>query len=173
MKVAIIGQQDFGKAVLEKLLARGDDITAVFCAPEKEGARPDALRVAAQEKGLTVHQFKSLKAPEAVEAMKAAGIISHAALADPNSMASKSGLKMWQDMLQGTPAFFVIAGADNTRATQIAAGRAYARAQLTATSLGLSMHPWSMALQEFPEMAEPYRATQAELGGTPMRPSRC
>ena len=72
MKVAIIGQQDFGKAVLEALLARGDRISAVFCAPEKEGARPDALRVAAQEKGLTVHQFKSLKAPEAVAALKAA-----------------------------------------------------------------------------------------------------
>ncbi|MEN9559330.1 MAG: Methionyl-tRNA formyltransferase [Pseudomonadota bacterium] len=72
MKVAIIGQQDFGKAVLEALLARGDTVTAVFCAPEKEGARPDALRVAAQERGLTVHQFKSLKAPEAVAAMQAA-----------------------------------------------------------------------------------------------------
>ncbi len=72
MRVAIIGQQDFGKAVLEALLARGDRIGAVFCAPEKEGARPDALRVAAQDKGLTVHQFKSLKAPEAVAAMKAA-----------------------------------------------------------------------------------------------------
>jgi methionyl-tRNA formyltransferase len=72
MKIAIIGQQDFGKAVLEAFLARGDQVSAVFCAPEKEGARPDALRVAAQEKALKVHQFKSLKAPEAVAAMKAA-----------------------------------------------------------------------------------------------------
>jgi methionyl-tRNA formyltransferase len=72
MKIAIIGQQDFGKAVLDKLLARGDEIAAVFCAPEKEGARPDALRVAAQEKGLKVHQFKSLKSPEAADAMVAA-----------------------------------------------------------------------------------------------------
>src|SRR5919198_4982799 len=72
MKIAIIGQQDFGKAVLEAFLARGDQVSAVFCAPEKEGARPDALRVAAQEKQLKVHQFKSLKAPEAVDAMKAA-----------------------------------------------------------------------------------------------------
>jgi methionyl-tRNA formyltransferase len=71
MRIAIIGQQDFGKAVLEAFLARGDQVGAVFCAPEKEGARPDALRVAAQEKGLKVHQLKSLKAPEAVEAMKA------------------------------------------------------------------------------------------------------
>jgi methionyl-tRNA formyltransferase len=73
MRVAIVGQQDFGKAVLEAFLARKDEVAAVFCAPEKPGARPDALRVAAQEKGLTVHQFKSLKAPEAVAAMKAAG----------------------------------------------------------------------------------------------------
>jgi methionyl-tRNA formyltransferase len=73
MKIAIIGQQDFGKAVLEAFLARGDDVAAVFCAPEKEGARPDVLRLAAQEKGLKVHQFKSLKDPEAARAMQSAG----------------------------------------------------------------------------------------------------
>jgi methionyl-tRNA formyltransferase len=70
MRIAIVGQQDFGKAVLEAFLARGDQVGAVFCAPEKEGGRPDALRVAAQEKGLKVHQLKSLKAPEAVQAMQ-------------------------------------------------------------------------------------------------------
>ena len=70
MKIAIVGQQDFGKAVLEAFLARGDQVGAVFCAPEKPGGRPDALRVAAQEKGLAVHQFKSLRAPEALQAMK-------------------------------------------------------------------------------------------------------
>jgi len=73
MKIAIIGQQDFGKAVLEAFLARGDQVAAVFCAPEKEGARPDALRAAAQERGVKVHQFKSLRAPEAIQAMKEAG----------------------------------------------------------------------------------------------------
>jgi methionyl-tRNA formyltransferase len=73
MKLAIIGQQDFGKAVLDAFLTRGDEVTAVFCAPEKEGARPDALRTAAQEKGLPVHQFKSLRDPEAARAMQAAG----------------------------------------------------------------------------------------------------
>jgi methionyl-tRNA formyltransferase len=73
MKIAIIGQQDFGKAVLEAFLTRGDEVTAVFCAPEKEGARPDALRAAAQERGLRVHQFKSLRDPEASAAMQEAG----------------------------------------------------------------------------------------------------
>ena len=64
MKIAIIGQQDFGKAVLDAFLARGDSVAAVFCAPEKAGARPDVLRVAAQENGIKVFQFKSLRAPD-------------------------------------------------------------------------------------------------------------
>src|SRR5271170_7002835 len=73
MKIAIIGQQDFGKAVLEAFLARGDEVVGVFCAPEKEGARPDALKVAATEKSLKLFQFKSLKGPEAAEAMQGLG----------------------------------------------------------------------------------------------------
>src|SRR5947209_17058650 len=70
MKIAIIGQQDFGKAVLEAFLARGDTVAAVFCAPEKEGAKADPLRTAAQEKGLKVYQLPNLKGPEAIQAMK-------------------------------------------------------------------------------------------------------
>jgi methionyl-tRNA formyltransferase len=70
MKLAIVGQQDFGKAVLEAFLARGDQVAGVFCAPEKPGARPDVLKVAAQEKGVQVFQFPGLKSPEAGDAMK-------------------------------------------------------------------------------------------------------
>ena len=70
MKVAIVGQQDFGKAVLEAFLARGDQVAGVFCAPDKPGARPDALKVAAQEKGVEVFQFQSLKGKDAQVAMK-------------------------------------------------------------------------------------------------------
>jgi methionyl-tRNA formyltransferase len=73
MKIAIIGQQDFGKAVLEAFLARGDTVAAVFCAPEKEGAKADPLRAAAQEKGLKTLQLPNLKGPEAQQAMKDAG----------------------------------------------------------------------------------------------------
>jgi methionyl-tRNA formyltransferase len=73
MKIAIIGQQDFGKAALEAFLRRGDQVAAVFCAPEKEGSRPDALRAAAEAQGLPVHRFASLRDPEASRAMTAAG----------------------------------------------------------------------------------------------------
>ena len=70
MRIAIVGQQDFGKAVLEAFLARGDQVAGVFCAPEKPGARPDALKVAAQEKGVEVFQFPSLKSEEARTSLK-------------------------------------------------------------------------------------------------------
>jgi methionyl-tRNA formyltransferase len=70
MKIAIVGQQDFGKAVLEAFLARGDEVAGVFCAPEKPGAKPDVLRTAAQEKGVKVFQFPSLKSAEAAAAMR-------------------------------------------------------------------------------------------------------
>src|SRR5574341_1739200 len=70
MRIAIVGQQDFGKAVLEAFLARQDEVAGVFCAPEKPGARPDALKVAAQEKGVKVFQFPSLKSEEAKSALK-------------------------------------------------------------------------------------------------------
>jgi methionyl-tRNA formyltransferase len=69
MRIAIVGQQDFGKAVLEAFVARGDEVAGVFCAPEKPGAKPDVLKTAAQEKGVQVFQFPSLKTDEAKAAM--------------------------------------------------------------------------------------------------------
>lgn len=72
MRIAIFGQQAFGKSVLEAFLARGDVVSAVFCAPSKPGARPDPLAAAAAEHGLTLHQLPSLRGESAVEALRAA-----------------------------------------------------------------------------------------------------
>ena len=74
MRIAIIGQQDFGKAALEAFIARGDDVAAVFCAPDKPGTRPDALHVAAKALGLPVLQFASLRSDEAAQAMRALNV---------------------------------------------------------------------------------------------------
>ncbi len=71
MRIAIIGQQAFGKAGLEAFLARGDDVAAVFCAPEKPGAKPDPLRLAAEEKGVRTFQLPNLTSPEAAWALRA------------------------------------------------------------------------------------------------------
>lgn len=70
MRIVVHGQQAFGKAVLEKLLERGENVVGVFCAPDKEGRPTDPLKEFALEKGLTVHQPSSWKTPEALELMK-------------------------------------------------------------------------------------------------------
>ena len=70
MKVAIVGQQDFGKAVLEAFLERGDEVVGVFTAPEKEGAKPDPLRIAAQDRKIKLFQLPNLTSDAAREAMK-------------------------------------------------------------------------------------------------------
>ncbi len=70
MRIAIIGQQKFGKAVLEAFSDRGDTVAGVFCAPEKPGSAPDPLRLAAAERGIRLFQLPSLKAPEAIEALR-------------------------------------------------------------------------------------------------------
>lgn len=70
MRIVVHGQEAFGKAVLEKLLERGENVVGVCCAPDKEGRPQDPLKTFAVEKGLPVHQPKSWKTPEALELMK-------------------------------------------------------------------------------------------------------
>ncbi len=63
MRIVVNGQQAFGKAVLDALVARGDDVVAVYCAPDTRADRPDPLKVAAGERGLPVFQPKSFRDP--------------------------------------------------------------------------------------------------------------
>jgi len=70
MRIVVHGQQAFGKAVLERLLERGEDVVAVCTAPTKEGRPEDPLAELAREKGLPLHQPASWKTPEAAELMR-------------------------------------------------------------------------------------------------------
>jgi methionyl-tRNA formyltransferase len=63
MRIVVHGQQAFGKAVLEALLKRGDNVVAVYVAPEKPGQKADPLKEAAIAAGLPVHQPDSTRAP--------------------------------------------------------------------------------------------------------------
>jgi methionyl-tRNA formyltransferase len=69
MRIVIVGQQAFGKAVLEAFIARGDEVAGIFAAPERPGARPDPLVVAAQERGLPVYRFPKYSSEEAQRAL--------------------------------------------------------------------------------------------------------
>jgi methionyl-tRNA formyltransferase len=67
MRIVVHGQQAFGKAVLEALLKRGENVIAVYAAPEKPGQKADPLKEAALAAGLPVHQPESYRKPEVWE----------------------------------------------------------------------------------------------------------
>ena len=70
MRIVVHGQQAFGKAVLEALLKRGENVIAVYVAPEKPGAKPDPLKEAAIAAKLPVYQPTSYKDPKVWEEFK-------------------------------------------------------------------------------------------------------
>ena len=70
MRIVVHGQQAFGKAVLERLLERGEDVVAVCTAPGREGRPEDPLAMLARERGLPVHQPKRWKTPESLALME-------------------------------------------------------------------------------------------------------
>lgn len=71
MRIVVHGQQAFGKAVLEALLKRGENVIAVYVAPEQPGQKPDPLKEAALAAKLPVFQPASYRKPEVWEAFKA------------------------------------------------------------------------------------------------------
>ena len=71
MRIVVHGQQAFGKAVLEALIKRGENVVGVYVAPEKEGAKADPLKEAAIAAKLPVFQPASYKDPKVWEEFKA------------------------------------------------------------------------------------------------------
>ena len=62
MRIVVHGQQAFGKSVLDALLERGENVIAVYCAPETPGAkRSDPLKEAALAHRLPVYQPRSFR----------------------------------------------------------------------------------------------------------------
>jgi methionyl-tRNA formyltransferase len=61
MRIVVHGQQAFGKSVLEALLQRGENVIAVYCAPDKAGQRSDPLKEAAVAHNLPLYQPRSYR----------------------------------------------------------------------------------------------------------------
>ena len=71
MRIVAHGQQAFGKAVLEALLGRGEDVVAVYAAPDRPGGKPDPLKEAALAAGLSVRQPESYRDPAVQDEFRA------------------------------------------------------------------------------------------------------
>lgn len=99
-----------------------------------------------------------------MEALKVAGLASRESMRDPESAGFAQMLSMMKGGAMSAPAFVWQTTAGNSRAEQIAAGRAYARLTLAIAERGLSVQPYSQALQEYAEMADLYEEAQSLLG---------
>jgi hypothetical protein len=142
---------------------------------QREQATPAALRESVDvmrlgDRAIARHRDGIALPGPAMNLFAASGLINREGLLDPQSMFSQQGAALWQTMAETAPAFLWQQGPDNSRNTQIAAGRAYMRLALAATARGLAIHPWSMALQEYPEMADLYAQQQAILGASAVTP---
>ena len=88
-----------------------------------------------------------------IEGFETTGFLNRADLVDRNSSAFQQQLPILKAPFDTAMAFMWLTTPGNSRSAQIEAGRDYVRMNLQATALGVSMHPFSQALQEFPEMA--------------------
>jgi hypothetical protein len=96
--------------------------------------------------------------------MSKVGLFDRSKAPGPDDYATTSQIKDFHAKLASTPGFLWMVTDGNDRATQVNAGRAYARVQLAATVFGISLQPLQQALQEYPEQAVPYGEIRALLG---------
>jgi methionyl-tRNA formyltransferase len=67
MRIILVGQAAFAEQVLQRLVARGDQLPAVYCPPDRPGGKPDPVKNRASEFDIPVYQHASLKGPEVAE----------------------------------------------------------------------------------------------------------
>jgi hypothetical protein len=113
--------------------------------------RVGAAEVAQHRDGLTLMD-------PMVVALSKLGLFDRSKAPAPDSFAITGQIKDFAAKMASTPGFLWLVSDGNSRSTQIAAGRAYARLQLAATAKGVVMQPLQQALQEYPEQAQPYAA---------------
>jgi hypothetical protein len=101
-----------------------------------------------------------------VVALERVGLFDRTQVPAPDSSATTGQIKDFNANLDATPGFLWMVTPDNSRVTQIEAGRAWVRVQLAATAQGLAMQPLSQALQEYAEQKQMYADIHALAGAT-------
>jgi methionyl-tRNA formyltransferase len=64
LRIILIGQAAFAEKSLEKLVAKGEEVVAVYCPPDPVNGRFDPLKQKALDLKIPVRQHQSLKGPE-------------------------------------------------------------------------------------------------------------
>jgi len=64
VRIILVGQAAFAEKTLEKLVAKGEKVVAVYCPPDPPNGRFDPVKQKALELGIRVRQHASFKTPE-------------------------------------------------------------------------------------------------------------
>lgn len=143
---------------LRKLAIAGSELEMSIPRTHKESI--DVVRLGAAE--IARHRDGISLTGPMMWALRHVGIMTHAKAMTPGTMAWNGGRDYALKGYASAAGFGWFSTDDNTRATQIAAGRAYARLNLKATELGIAMQPHSQTLQEYPEMAALFAGMRRE-----------
>ena len=106
----------------------------------------------------------SLSGP-VMEGARLAGVITAEKMDDTSSRAYQETINFYNGLIDTAMGFGWLTTMGNNRKDQLNAGAGWMRIHLAATRIGLAMHPLSQALQEFPEMAAPYKEIHDFAGG--------
>ncbi|WGM40973.1 hypothetical protein [Caulobacter sp. NIBR1757] len=125
----------------------------------------DLMRIG--DKQIAEHRDGLFLRGPAIEALHAVGILTPENMARPGTIAFKQMRDFARPLCEATAAFLWMVSPDNSRTTQIASGRAYARMALEATARDIAIQPMSQALQEYPQMAPFFARMDAAVGVKP------
>jgi hypothetical protein len=99
-----------------------------------------------------------------IEFARMAGMMNREDLLDPSTETFKLGMDQYRAKAASAHAFAWLLNEPTGRASEINAGRAYARLALKAAELELAIHPWSQTLQEYAEMKPLYDEVHGLIG---------
>ncbi|MEM6439906.1 MAG: twin-arginine translocation pathway signal protein [Pseudomonadota bacterium] len=101
-----------------------------------------------------------------LEALHLVGELTPEKMADTGSAAFAQGMAMHRELFDTAAGWLWLTGPDG-RAGELAAGRSWMRIALTAATHGVDIHPFSQALQEYPEMDGLFAEVHEALGVDP------
>lgn len=91
------------------------------------------------------------------------GLLTRDKMKNPDARAFKMTKTFYADLIDSARSFGWLVTSDNSRQSQLGAGRDWLRIHLAATQAGIAFQPFSQVLQEFPEMAAQFSAVHELL----------
>lgn len=146
-------------AMLRDLVYRGAEIEAQTPAAHRESVE----RTFIGTRDVAAHPWGISLDNPMMSALNMAGILTKAKMETPGTTAYSEALKFLKVAAETSRGFTWIVTPDDSRTSQILAGRAYVRTNLAATGQGLAMHPWSQGLQEYATQKPVFDALHREL----------